>query len=56
MDSDTTRLALDLCHTIRSDLREVKEDMDEINRRLTSLEAAVNVLSKAMRADRNEPA
>jgi len=55
MDSDATKLALELCHTIRSDVSEVMEDMREINRRLTSLETAVNALSKVMRADRNQP-
>ena len=55
MDSDTTKLALELCHTIRSDVAEVREDMREINRRLMSLETAVNTLSRGMRADRNQP-
>lgn len=55
MDSDTTKLALELCHTIRSDVSEVREDIREVNRRLTSLETAVNALSRAMRADQNQP-
>ncbi len=55
MDSDSTKLALELCHIIRSDVSEVREDIREINRRLTSLETAVNALSRAMRADRNQP-
>ena len=55
MDSDATKLALELCHTIRSDVAEVREDMREINRRLTSLEMAVNALSRAMWANRNQP-
>ena len=55
MDSDTTKLALELCHTIRSAVSEVREDIREINRRLMSLERAVNARSRAVRADRNQP-
>ena len=55
MDSDTTKLALELCHIIRSDVAEVREDMREINRRLTTLETAVNMLARATWADRTQP-
>ena len=41
MDSETTELALELIRDIQADLDAMREDMREIKRCLTSIEASV---------------
>lgn len=52
MDSETTRLALDLLRAIQADLDAMREDMREIKRYLTSLEASVAGLAAVLQAFR----
>jgi len=52
MDSETTELALDLLRAIQADLDAIGEDMREIKRCLTSLEASVADLAVLFRAFR----
>lgn len=52
MDSETIKLALDLLRAIQADLDAVREDLREIKRCLTSLEASVADLAVVLQAFR----
>lgn len=54
MDSETTKVALDLLRAIRTDMDAVREDMREIKRCLTSLERHVADLELVLQAFRAE--
>ena len=52
MDSETAELALELIWTIQADLDAMREDMREIKRSLTSIEASVAEMTVLVQAFR----